>query len=168
MIDKLVAFDKLLVQLLETLMVILFGVFLVIVLAKVTMRPFDAAIYGVDEMVKIAFLTTSAIGGAVAISKREHIAITLFVDAMPFAIKMAVYVCGLALVALINGILVYLSFDWIAGPGRNIWQPFGMSQSYVFVVVPICCSLAVVFCALKAVLTLARRESIDVLWMPEV
>lgn len=131
------------------------------------MRPFDTAIYGVDEQVKIAFLITSAIGGAVAITQREHIAITFFVDLLPYRLKMAVYIAGLALVGLMNAALVYLSVDWIAGPGKNIWQPFGMPQANVFIAVPIACSLAVIFCAIKIALTLGGREKIDVLWMPE-
>jgi TRAP-type C4-dicarboxylate transport system permease small subunit len=148
-------------------MVALFAVFLVIVCTKVMMRPFNAAIYGVDELVKMSFLTTSALGGAVAISKREHIAITVFIDFLPRVLKTGLYIFGLFLVAVMNAVLVYLSFDWIAGPGKNIWQPFGMPQSYVFAIVPVACSLAVVFCLIKIVMTLAGRENTDVLWMPE-
>lgn len=165
--DRLEAFNRALTAALEALMVALFAIFLVIVCAKVVLRSFDGSIFGVDELVKIAFLTTSAVGGAVAISRREHIAITMFIDFMPRPIKVAFYINGLALVAGLNGLLVYLSFDWIAGPGRNIWQPFGMPQSYVFVIVPVACALAVVFCCVKILLTLAGRENVDVLWMPE-
>lgn len=165
--DVLAAIDKKLARLLESIMVVLFGVFLVIVVTKVLMRPFNLAIFGVDEQVKIAFLTTSAIGGAVAISRREHIAISFFIDQLPRVLKMAFYVAGLALIGVMNAALVYLSFGWIAGPGKNLWQPFCMPQSYVFVIVPIACSIAVFFCFVKIVLTLGGREKIDVIWMPE-
>lgn len=151
----------------ETVMVILFAIFLVIVCAKVLLRPFDQAIYGVDELVKIAFLTTSALGGAVAIGKREHIAITVFIEALPRPLTMAFYILGLVLVAAMNAALVYLSIDWIAGPGGNIWQPFGMRQAYVFAVVPIACGLAVLYCLAKIALTLGGAESVDRLLMPE-
>lgn len=165
--DMLAAIDDRLTRFLETLMVVLFGIFLIIVVTKVMMRPFDAAIYGVDELVKISFLCSSAIGGAVAITRREHIAITFFIDMLPRPAKMALYVLGLILIAVMNGVLAYLSIDWIAGPGRNIWQPFGMPQSYVFAIVPIACSIAVFYCVVKIILTLGGRESIDILWMPE-
>lgn len=165
--DMLAAIDERLTRFLETLMVVLFGIFLIIVVTKVMMRPFDAAIYGVDELVKISFLCSSAIGGAVAITRREHIAITFFIDMLPRPAKMALYVLGLILIAVMNGVLAYLSIDWIAGPGRNIWQPFGMPQSYVFAIVPIACSIAVFYCVVKIILTLGGRESIDILWMPE-
>ncbi|MFA3918765.1 TRAP transporter small permease [Ruegeria hyattellae] len=165
--DTLSAIDHVLTRVIEALMVVLFGVFLVIVVTKVLMRPFDMAIYGVDEQVKIAFLCTSALGGAVAITKREHIAITFFIDMMPYYIKMAFYVAGLVLVGVMNAALVWLSIDWIAGPGKNMWQPFGMPQGYVFIIVPTSCSIAVFYCFVRVVLTLGGRDSIDVLWMPE-
>ena len=164
---QLAALEAGLARLIENVMIVLFTVFLVIVVTKVLMRPFDAAIYGVDELVKIAFLTTSALGGAVAISLREHIAITVFIEALPRGVTLAFYILGLALVAVMNGALVYLSFDWIAGPGRNIWQPFGMPQAYVFVVVPISCGLGVLFSLVKIVLALGGEIETDRLWMPE-
>src|SRR6056297_3203446 len=142
---RLAAFDAALTRLVENVMIALFAIFLVIVVTKVLLRPFDRAIFGVDELVKIAFLTTSALGGAVAIARREHIAITWFIEALPRPVTIGFYVLGLALVAAMNGALVYLSFDWIAGPGRNIWQPFGMQQAYVFMVVPLACTLAVFY-----------------------
>ena len=164
---SLAALDAWLTRLIETLMVMLFGIFLVIVCTKVLLRPFDQSIFGVDELVKIAFLTTSALGGAVAIGKREHIAITFFIESLPRPFTMAFYILGLFLVAVMNGALIYLSIDWIAGPGGNIWQPFGMRQGYVFVVVPIACSLAVFYSLVRIFLTLGGEEGIDRLWMPE-
>jgi len=164
---RLAAFDAALTRLVENVMIALFAVFLVIVVTKVLLRPFDRAIFGVDELVKIAFLTTSALGGAVAIARREHIAITWFIEALPRPVTIGFYVLGLALVAAMNGALVYLSFDWIAGPGRNIWQPFGMQQAYVFMVVPLACGLAVFYCVVRIVLTLGAVEPVDRLWMPE-
>lgn len=167
MMHTLSVIDRVLTRMVIALMVILFAVFLVIVVSKVLMRPFDMAIYGVDELVKIAFLCTSALGGAVAISRREHIAITFFIDALPRRMKMAFYILGLALIGVMNGVLVWLSFDWISGPGASLWQPFGFPQSYVFAIVPISCSLAVFYCLVRIVLTLGGHESIDILWMPE-
>lgn len=165
--DRLQAIERALTGIIEWVLVGLFAIFLVIVVTKVMMRPFDMAIYGVDEQVKIAFLCSSALGGAVAISKREHIAITFFIDMLPRGLKMALYCIGLILVGAMNGALVWLSFDWIAGPGKSIWQPFGMPQAWVFVIVPIACTLAVFYCLVRIILTLGGRENIDVLWMPE-
>lgn len=163
----LAAIDKWLTRSIEALMVILFGVFLTIVCTKVVLRPFDRSIFGVDELVKMAFLTTSALGGAIAITKREHIAITYFVERFPRPVTISLYILGLALVGVMNAVLVYLSFEWIAGPGGNRWQPFGMPQAVVFMVVPISCGLGVFYSLVKIVLTLGGYESADQLWMPE-
>lgn len=163
---QLATLEARLARLIENVMIVLFLIFLIIVVTKVLMRPFDAAIYGVDELVKIAFLATSALGGAVAISRQEHIALTVFIESLPRGLTLAFYILGLALVAFMNGALVYLSFDWIAGPGRNIWQPFGMPQAYVFVVVPIACGLGVLFSLVKIVLALGGEVEPNQLWMP--
>lgn len=165
--DTLCSIDRFLVRFIEGVMILLFGIFLFIVVTKVLMRPVGMSIYGVDEQVKIAFLCTSALGGAVAISRREHIAITFFIDLLPHSAKTLLYVLGLLLVAVMNAALVWLSFDWIAGPGKNIWQPFGMPQGYVFIIVPIACTLAVIFCLIKVALLFGERESIDELRMRE-
>lgn len=164
---RLAAFDAALTRFVENVMIALFAIFLVVVVTKVLLRPFDQAIFGVDELVKIAFLTTSALGGAVAIARREHIAITFFIEALPRPVTLGFYILGLLLVALMNAVLFYLSFDWIAGPGGNRWQPFGMPQAYVFAVVPVACGLAVFFCFTRIALVLGGAEASDRLWMPE-
>lgn len=158
---RLAAIDAALTRLVENALILLFAVFLVIVVTKVLFRPFDRAIFGVDELVKIAFLTTSALGGAVAIARREHIAITVVIDSFPRPVTTAFNVVGLLLVAVMNVALIYLSVDWIAGPGNNRWQPFGMPQSYVFVVVPVACSLAVFFCIARILLVLSGQDDPD-------
>lgn len=163
----LVVVDAALTRLVENVMILLFSIFLVIVVTKVLLRPFNQAIFGVDELVKIAFLTTSALGGAVAIAKREHIAITVLVDSFSRAARKVFHIIGLILVAVMNVALIYLSLDWIAGPGKNLWQPFGMPQSYVFAVVPIACSLAVFFCMTRILLVLSGEEDLKQKWAQE-
>jgi TRAP-type C4-dicarboxylate transport system permease small subunit len=166
--DFLVALDKRLTTFLEWVLIALFAIFLVLVCLLVVLRyGFSSSIYGGNEFVTIAFLFTSAIGGAVCITRREHIAITFFVDMLPFEAKKWTYILGLALIAVINGAMVTYSVGWISLAGHNPWQPFGWPQGIVHAAVPIGCGLAVFYCFLKIVLTAAGRESIDVLWMPE-
>jgi TRAP-type C4-dicarboxylate transport system permease small subunit len=166
--DFLVALDRHLTRILEWILIALFAVFLTLVCLLVVLRyGFDSSIYGGNEFVTIAFLFTSAIGGAVCISRREHIAITFFIDMLPFNAKRWAYILGLGLIAVINSAMVYYSYSWISLAGHNPWQPFGWPQGYVHAAVPLGCGLAVFYCAIKIILTAAGRESIDVLWMPE-
>ena len=166
--DFLTSVDKWLTRVLETLLIVLFAVFLVLVCLLVVLRyGFASSILGGNEFVTIAFLFTSAIGGAVCISRREHIAITYFIDLLPYAIKKWVYVLGLALIGIVNGYMVYYAVQWIAKAGHNPWQPLDWPQGFVQAAIPIGCGLAIIYCIIKIALTLGGRERIDVLWLPE-
>ena len=166
--DLLVSLDKKLARALEWFLVGLFFVFLVLVCVMVVQRyVFATGITGGNEFVTIAFVFCSAIGGAVAISKREHIAITFFIDLLPRGLKMAIYISGLVVIAIVNAALIYYAVGWIQTAGHFPYQPLGWPQGYVHAAIPIGSALAILFCTVKIILTLAGRESIDVLWMPE-
>lgn len=166
--DRLAAIDKTLCRVLEWLLVLLFGAFLIMVCLLVVLRyGFSTSILGGNEFVTIAFIFTSAIGGAVGITRREHIAITFFIDLLPRRIKMGFYILGLALIAAVNGALIYYTTGWMQKAGHFPWQPFNMPQGLVHAAIPIGCGLAIIFCVIKITLTLAGREQIDILWMPE-
>lgn len=166
--DALKRIEQRLARILEGVLVLLFGVFLLLTVMIVVLRfGFNYGIVGSDELVRKTFLFTSAIGGAVGIARHEHIAITVFIDAMPRLVKMALYVLGLALVALVNVAMIWYSYDWIATTGSYPWQPFNLPKVIVTSAIPIGCGLAVIFCVIKGILTLAGRENIDVVWLPE-
>lgn len=166
--ERLIAIDRWLTRVLEGLLILLFAVFLVLVCVLVVMRyGFAASILGGNEFVTIAFLFTSAIGGAVCITRREHIAITFLIDFLSPGPKKAVYILGLALIAVINGYMIHYSLSWIAQAGHNPWQPLGWPQGIVHAAVPIGCGLAVFYCFVKIVLTIGGREKTDVLWLPD-
>ena len=166
--DILVKFDHFLARWLERLLVVLCLFFLVLVCLLVVLRyVFATSINGGNEMVTIAFLFTSAIGGAVCITRHEHIAITFFIDKLPKTLKMWIYVLGLALIAVINCFMIYYSITWIQAAGLFPWQPFDLPQGLIHAAIPLGCSLAVLFCLFKIVLTIGGREQVDVLWLPE-
>lgn len=168
MVDLVIALDRRLTQALEWVLVVLFAVFLVLVCVLVVMRyAFATSILGGNEFVVIAFLFTSAIGGAVGISRREHIAITVFIDLLPIPAKKVIYIAGLFLIAVINGYLAWYSLDWIAKAGKFPWQPLGWSSGYIYAAVPLGCGLAILYCAIKAILTVTGHEKVDILWLPE-
>ncbi len=166
--DRLIRLEKRLTQLLEWLLVLLFGFFLIMVCALVLLRyGFSTSIFGGNELVTIAFIITSAIGGAVCVAKHEHIAITFFIDQLPNYLKRVCYILGMLLIAVINGYMIYYSYDWIAMAGHYPWQPLGWPQGMVHAVIPVAGGLAIFYCLLKVLLVLTERVSVDVVWMPE-
>ena len=166
--DFLIRLEKILTQLLEWILVLLFGFFLIMVCVLVLLRyGFSTSIFGGNELVTIAFIFTSAIGGALCITKNEHIAITFLIDQLPHSLKLACYIVGMLLIAIINGYMIYYSYNWISMAGHNPWQPLGWPQGIVHAVIPVGCGLAIFYSLLKALLALTGRTNIDVAWMPE-
>ena len=166
--DALKSFERRLARILEAILVLLFALILILVCSIVVLRfGFSYGVVGSDEIVRKAFLFTSAIGGAVGIARHEHIAITYFIDNMPRPIKMALYILGLALIAVVNLAVIYYAWGWIATTGSYPWQPFNLPKIIVQLVIPIGCGLAVLFCITKIILTLGGRENIDIVWLPE-
>lgn len=166
--ENLKALELKLAKILETILILLFGFIIIAVCMIVILRfIFEVGIVGSDELVRKAFLFTSAIGGAVGIAKHEHIAITVFIDNMPRPIKLVLYIIGLALIAVVNAAMIYYAWGWIATTGSYPWQPFNMPKIIVQSAIPIGCGLAILFCITKIILTLGGRENIDVVWLPE-
>jgi len=166
--DTLIRIEQNLARFLEWILVGLFATFLFLVCVLVMLRyGFSSSILGGNEFVTIAFLYTSAIGGAVCIAKREHIAITFIVDMLPEGIKRWTHSIGLALIAVVNAYMVSLSITWIEKTGHFPWQPLGWPQGIVQASIPLGCGLAIVYCVIKIILTLGGRERVDILWLPE-
>ncbi len=166
--ELLIKIDKWLTRILEGLLVLrFFGFFAMVCLLVLLRYVFATTIVGGNEGVTVAFVFTVSIGAAIAITRREHIAITFFIDALPRTAKKAVYIFGLLLIALINGVMIKYSIDWISVAGGAAWQPFRFPQGYFQAAIPIGCGLAVFFCFVKIVLTIAGRETVDSVWMPE-
>ena len=166
--NALVFSDKWLSRILEWLLVVVFFGFFAMVCTLVVMRyGFGTTIVGGNEGVTVAFVFTVAIGAAVAISRRDHIAITYFINFLPLPAKKVIYIIGLLLIAFINVIMISYSIRWIELSGGAAWQPFRFAQGYFQAAIPLGCGLAVLFCFNKIALTLGGHESIEHVWMPE-
>ena len=166
--DALKSFEDWLTKFLEWILVGLFGLFIILVVSIVVLRfGFNYGVVGSDEIVRKSFLFTSAIGGAVGITRQEHIAITFFIDSGPRMLKKALFLVGLFLVGLINVAMIWYAWSWIGTTGSYPWQPFNLPEVIVQSAIPIGCGLAVLACAMKIVLTLGGRVNLDVVWLPE-
>ncbi len=166
--ELLITVDKWLTRILEGILVVLFFGFFAMVCILVFLRyGFAETIIGGNEGVTVAFVFTVSIGAAVAITRREHIAITFFIDLLPLPVKKAVYILGLLLIAFINAVMIKYSIDWIALAGGAPWAPFRFPQGYFQAAIPIGCALAIFFCFVKIALTISGRETVESVWMPE-
>jgi TRAP-type C4-dicarboxylate transport system permease small subunit len=142
-------------RLLEYILRLLFLCFLTLVIVLVFLRyGFNTTIVGGNELVVILFIYTSAIGAAVIIGKREHIAITYFIEKMSPLINRLVNILNFLLIAILNGVLIKYSIPWISKTGSYSTATLGIPQLYLQIIVPISCSIAIFYCFVQIILLL--------------
>ena len=81
------------------LALLLLAIFGTVVLLVILRYVFNTTVVGGNEGALIAFVYTTAIGGALAVARREHIEIRYFVDLMPEGVQRVLGILQLALVA---------------------------------------------------------------------
>ena len=133
--------------LLERLLaLLLFSIFAAIVLLVVLRYVFNTTIVGGNEGALVAFVYTTALGGALAAAKQEHIAIHYFVDLMPVRMQRFLSILQLLLVAVINIAIVWYSIVWIARTGGFLMPALQLPQAVAQLGIAMGCGLAFVYC----------------------
>ena len=145
--SDLSAIEKTLSKTLERfLTLLLFVIFATIVLLVVLRYVFNTTLIGGNEGALVAFVYTTAIGGALAVAKQEHIAINYFVELMPARIHRHISILQLVLMAIINCAIVWYSIAWIGRTGGFLMPALQLPQSVAQLSVPIGCGLATLYC----------------------
>ena len=131
--------------------------FLSIVILIVTLvflrYGFNTTIVGANEFVVILFIYTSVIGSAIVIGKKEHIAITYFIDKFSPAKRKIIDVINNLLIVLFNGVMIYYSFNWIEITGNYLTAILQIKQLFAQIVVPIGCGITIFYCVYHIFLT---------------
>ena len=122
---------------------------------------FDYSIIGVNEIINILFVYTTAIGAAIAVGQRGHIAINILSDNLPEHLAKYLSKLQLALVALINFAIAWFSVPWISQTGDNLMPTIGMTRAVVQLSIPLGCGLAVLYCITTAIVGLEETKTGD-------
>lgn len=124
--------------------------FLSIVILVVTLvflrYGFNATIIGANEFVVILFIYTSVIGSAIVIEKKEHIAITYFIDKLSPAKRKIIDVINYLLIIFFNLVMIYYSFNWINVTGNYLTAILQIEQIFAQIIVPIGCGITILYC----------------------
>jgi TRAP-type C4-dicarboxylate transport system permease small subunit len=143
--------ETILLRTLEAVMALCFlSIFCLVVVLVVLRYFFNSSITGANEIIVVLFVYTTSIGGAIAAGKREHIAIPMLVEKLPEKIRRTLESFGLLLVAVINGVMVWFSIQWIGITGDYLMPSTGLPRIVAQLSVPIGCGLATIYCAIKA------------------
>jgi len=159
-VNGLKRFELVFTRFLEYVLRLLFLGLLILVIILVFLRyGFNTTIVGGNELIVILFIYTSAIGAAVIVGKREHIAITYFIEKLSPQINKLVQIINFLLVAMLNGALIKYSFAWISKTGSYSTATLGIPQLYLQLIVPISCGIAIFYCLVQILLLLNPEKT---------
>jgi TRAP-type C4-dicarboxylate transport system permease small subunit len=160
--------ERILIRTLETVFCICFLVMFGLVVTQVALRyGLNESIGGANELATVLFGYTSALGIAVGIAKREHMAIPWFTDRLPPPARRAVDVIGLVLLAAINIVAFWYSFKWIDVTGSRMISVLQVPRWTAQIAIPIGTGASALFCLIKLYLGLKGDEELGVPWMQE-
>lgn len=138
--------DRLL-RLLENLLALgLLFIAATVVVQVVLSNFFGGAIVGGNEIITKLFIYLTTVGSAVAIGKREHIAITFATDSLSPSLQRAIDFACVLLVATVNGVVLVYSFHWIRTTGHYLMPTTQLPRSVAQLSIPLGAGLAMLFC----------------------
>ncbi len=139
-----------------------------LIVTQVTLRyGLSKSVGGANELATILFAYTSALGIAVGIAKREHMAISWFVERLGPRPRKAVDVIGLVLLAGVNIVIFCYSIKWIGMTGSRMISVLQVPRWTSQIAIPIGTGASAVFCFIKLYLGLKGEEELGVPWTQE-
>jgi len=160
--------EGLLVRALEFVFCICFFVMFVLIVTQVALRyGFNESIGGANELATILFAYTSALGIAVGIAKRDHMAISWFTVRLSPTSQKVIDVIGLTLLALLNIVIFWYSLRWISITGGRMISVLQVPRWTAQVAIPIGTGASVIFCCIKLWLGFRGEEELGVPWMQD-
>ena len=160
--------ERILVRALEITFCVCFLIMFVLIVTQVALRyGFNESIGGANELATILFAYTSALGIAVGIAKRDHMAISWFTERLPPAQRKVIDVIGLILLAFINIVIFWYSLRWIGITGSRMISVLQVPRWTAQIAIPIGTGASAIFCFIKLWLGLRGDEELGVPWMQD-
>jgi len=158
--------EQILARVLEISFSICFLVMFALVVTQVILRyVFNESIGGANELATILFAYTSALGIAVGIAKRDHMAISWFTERLPLKARKVIDVLGLVLLAILNIVIFWYSLRWIDITGSRMISVLHVPRWTAQIAIPIGTGASVIFCFIKLWLGFKGDEELGVPWM---
>jgi TRAP-type C4-dicarboxylate transport system permease small subunit len=158
--------EGLLIRALEISFGVCFLIMFALVVTQVALRyGFNESIGGANELATILFAYTSALGIAVGIARREHMAISWFTERFPPTPRKVIDVIGLILLALINIVIFWYSLRWIEITGSRMISVLQVPRWTAQIAIPIGTGASAIFCFIKLWLGLRGDEELGLPWM---
>lgn len=151
--------DRLLGKVLDGLIAALMLLLGIMVFATVLLRyGFSYSIFGMHESLPILFAHATAIGAALAVTRREHISVPAIFDLIPPHMVRYLDALIFLLLGLINAAIFWQSIIWIQKTGFFIMPSIRIPQIYAKSSIPIATGLSVLFCLIRITMVLFGGE----------
>jgi TRAP-type C4-dicarboxylate transport system permease small subunit len=161
-------FEQVVIRAIEFVFSICLLIMLILILIQVLLRyGFNESIGGANEFATILFGYTSALGIAVAIARREHMAISWFTERLPCGTRKWVDASGLVLLFLLNIVILAYSFKWMAYTGSRMIPILQVPRWTAQMAIPMGTGASALFCFIKLYLGVTGQEELGVLWTQE-
>ncbi len=151
--DTLKRTAQILTLILDGFIASFFAIILVITILQVILRyVFNDSIIGGNELMEGLFIYTTAIGAAIAVRRRQHINISYIIEQLPAFLQRLDDILVHALVAFLNGVMIFYSIRWIGRVGSNESPVLRVPEWIFQISIPIGCSLVIIYCLLMIAL----------------
>ena len=161
-------FERILIKALEIAFSICLLCMFALIVTQVALRyGFNRSIGGANELATILFAYTSALGIAVAIARREHMAISWFMMRLSSRPRKIVDGLGLVLLATLNIVIFCYSINWIRTTGSDMISVLQVPRWTSQIAIPIGTGASALFCFIKLYLGLRGDEELGIPWTQE-
>ncbi len=136
----------------------LFSIVFLTMILVILRYGFNTTVIGVNELIVILFIYTSAIGAAVVLGKKEHIAVTYFIDKLPPSLRRIVDIINYVLIIFLNVVIVWYGIEWINITGNYITAVLRIHQAYAQIILPAGCGIAILYCIYHIIVTINQKN----------
>jgi len=119
------------------LIVILSGIAVVVFLQVIFRYVLNFPLFWTEEFARYSLVWASLLGSAVAVKRGQHIAVTIFMDRLPKALRRGLTIFALISVATILAIILWGGIQLVAITRSQISPALRVSMSIPYLAVPV-------------------------------
>lgn len=139
------------------LVIVLAGMAVVVFLQVIFRYVLNLPLFWTEELARYCLVWSSLLGSAVAVKRGQHIAVTIFMERLPPALRRWLTMVALISVAAILAIILWGGLQLVAITGAQISPALRVSMSVPYLAVPVGAALMLLHTIVSIFETLADK-----------
>ena len=119
------------------LVIVLSGMAVVVILQVIFRYVLNLPLFWTEELARYCLVWSSLLGSAVAVKRGQHIAVTIFIERLPPALRRGLTIMALISVAAILTIILWGGIQLVAITRAQISPALRVSMSIPYLAVPV-------------------------------